>query len=79
MVTVRNSVVGHRTGDWFVRDVPTVADSLFLVTQSLIHKFHIFCGKDDIARFSNENVVASMNPHHAVTTFHNYLTERIGP
>lgn len=33
---------------------------------------------EDMARFRNENVIASMNPHHAVTTFHNYLTERIG-
>lgn len=33
----------------------------------------------DMPRFTKENVVASMNPHHAVTTFHNYLTERIGP
>jgi hypothetical protein len=33
---------------------------------------------DDLDRFANENVIASVNPHHAVTTFNNYLTERIG-
>ena len=31
----------------------------------------------DLERFARENVIASMNPHHAVTTFHNYLTQRI--
>lgn len=33
---------------------------------------------DDLSRFAAENVVASVNPHHATTTFNNYLTERIG-
>lgn len=33
---------------------------------------------DDLHRFAAENVIASVNPHHAVTTFQNYLTERIG-
>ncbi len=33
---------------------------------------------DDLGRFAAENVVASVNPHHAVTTFDNYLTDRIG-
>lgn len=33
---------------------------------------------DDLRRFADEGVVASMQPHHAVTTFHNYLTERVG-
>ena len=33
---------------------------------------------DDLNRFADENVIASVNPHHAVTTFQNYLTDRIG-
>ena len=33
---------------------------------------------EDIPRFNELNVVASVNPHHAVTTFHNYLRDRIG-
>ncbi|MEM7330388.1 MAG: amidohydrolase [Pseudomonadota bacterium] len=33
---------------------------------------------DDLGRFADENVIASVNPHHATTTFNNYLTERIG-
>lgn len=32
----------------------------------------------EISRFKALNVAASMQPHHAVTTFHNYLTDRIG-
>lgn len=33
---------------------------------------------DDLNRFADEKVVASINPHHATTTFHNYLNARIG-
>ncbi|MEM7282990.1 MAG: amidohydrolase [Pseudomonadota bacterium] len=33
----------------------------------------------DVARFKELDVTASMNPHHAVTTFQNYLTDRVGP
>lgn len=33
---------------------------------------------DDITRFAAEDIVASVNPHHATTTFNNYLTARIG-
>lgn len=33
---------------------------------------------DDIDRFADEDVLASVNPHHATTTFNNYLTARIG-
>lgn len=33
---------------------------------------------DDIKRFADRNIVASVNPHHATTTFNNYLTARIG-
>ena len=32
----------------------------------------------DIKRFADMGVAASMQPHHAVTTFHNYLTDRVG-
>ena len=34
---------------------------------------------EDMPRIAEENVIASMHPHHAVTTFYNYLTDRIGP
>lgn len=34
--------------------------------------------EEDLQRFAAEGVLASMHPHHAVTTFHNYLTDRIG-
>ncbi|GAB4522311.1 MAG: amidohydrolase [Parvularculaceae bacterium] len=33
---------------------------------------------EDIRRFAEEDVIASMQPHHAVTAFPNYLTERVG-
>jgi predicted amidohydrolase YtcJ len=34
---------------------------------------------DDLPRFAGQGVVVSMQPHHAVTTFRNYLEERVGP
>lgn len=32
----------------------------------------------DLSRFSARSITASMQPHHAVTTFHNYLEDRVG-
>lgn len=69
----------HAIGDGAVRTTLDVyaRTGIDLPLQNRIEHIEVL-HPDDLNRFADENVVASVNPHHAVTTFHNYLTARIG-
>lgn len=72
-------VAVHAIGDGAVRTTLDVFSqaSIDMPLQNRIEHIEVL-HPEDLNRFADENVVASVNPHHAVTTFYNYLTERIG-